>query len=396
MLSVPTLFIVFFINFVSLGLVWFYVMRSYPNFGAARFWAAAASIAALGAATSILRGIAHPLVPIVAGGGLFVFAGFLASMGIQRLYERPLMWRLSFVVTGICMLGLTAFTLWQDNMPARIFVYSLAQVIPLLAVLPLLLSRKNGPQRPGARMTGFITVFCTVIYLARPVASAFDIGGEVSLTEFNTMQASLLVLLVFSSMALNFGFLLMAIDRLRAEVADLALSDDLTGAANRRQFQMRLEEECARSDRTQDPFALLMIDLDRFKTINDSQGHAAGDECLRLLRGVVQSQLRSGDLLARIGGDEFCVVMPSTTLREGAMVARRVLQACRTKWTPENGEPISISASIGVAQWRNDIGRRSERLIAEADQALYAAKHSGRDCYRLHEPALAEPLLKRA
>lgn len=397
MLSVPTLFVVFAINFLSLGLVWFYVMRSYPSFTAARFWAAAALIASAGATLSLFRGVAHPLVPILIGGGLFIFSGCLASMGIQRLYERRVMWRGAALLTALTLLGLGIFSIWRDNMSARILIYSVAQSIPLVIVLPLLFSRKDGPQRPGPRMTGYLTVFCIAIYWARPVASAFNIGGEMSLIEFNAFQAGLIVLLVFASMAWNFGFLLMAIDRLRTEVADLALSDDLTGAANRRQLQIRLDEECARSSRTREPFALMMIDIDGFKAINDSQGHGAGDECLRLLTRAVQARLRSGDLLVRMGGDEFCVVLPSTTLREGAMMARRVLEACRTQWTPFAGAPIAITASIGVAQWRGEIGRQPERLIAEADQALYAAKHGGKDRHALYEAAAeAEPLRKSA
>ncbi len=391
MLSVPTLWVVFIINFLSLGLVWSYVMRSYPSFGAARFWAAAAFVAAAGAAISLLRGYAPPLFPVLIGGGLLVFAGCLACMGIQRLYRRPVMWRTTALVTFLTVFGLGLFAVWQDNMSARIFIYSIAQSAVMVMILPLLFSRREGLQSPGARMTGYITVLCIAIYWVRPVASVLQVGGDVSLIEFNAFQAWLIVLLVFATMAWNFGFLLLAIDRLRAEVAELALSDDLTGAANRRQLQIRLDEECARSGRTQEPFALLLIDIDGFKAINDSQGHGAGDDCLRLLTRAVQARLRSGDLLARMGGDEFCVVLPSTTLREGAMMARRVLEACRAQWTPRDSAPISFTASIGVAQWRNDIGQHPDRLIAEADQALYAAKHSGKDRYALHEPVEAAP-----
>lgn len=396
MLSVPTLFVAFFINFVSLGLVWSYVMRCYPNFSAARFWAAAALIASVGAATSLLRGFVHPLIPILVGNGLFVFAVCLACMGIQRLYGRPVMWRTSLLITALTVLGLAIFKIWHDDMPTRILIYSLAQSAVLLTVLPLLFSRKEGSPRPGARLTGYITVLSIAIYWMRPLADMLKIGGDVSLIEFNPFQAVLIVLLVFASMAWNFGFLLMAIDRLRGEVAELALSDDLTGAANRRQLQMRLDEECARSDRTQDPFTLLLIDIDGFKAINDSQGHGAGDECLRLLTRAVQGRLRSGDLLARMGGDEFCVVLPSTTLREGAAMARRVLEACRTQWTPHNGAPIKITASVGVAQWSGKIGPHPARLIADADRALYTAKHSGKDRYVLCNPVEAEPLRKSA
>jgi diguanylate cyclase (GGDEF)-like protein len=207
---------------------------------------------------------------------------------------------------------------------------------------------------------------------------------------------------VFLSMALNFGFLLMAIDRLRSEVADLALMDDLTGVANRRHLLQRLTEECARSERSGDAFSLLVIDLDGFKGINDTHGHAAGDACLQHFTLMAQTRLRPGDMLARTGGDEFCIVLPSSTLREGAMIARRVLEVCRADAEQCLGNDIPISVSIGVAQWTRATGAFPDRLIAAADQALYEAKRDGRNRYAAYDaspplvPGLApdDPLME--
>ena len=188
-------------------------------------------------------------------------------------------------------------------------------------------------------------------------------------------------------MAWNFGFLLMAIDRLRGEVADLALVDDLTGIANRRHLLQRLSEECALSQRTGEPFALLAIDLDGFKEINDGFGHGAGDECLRLFTAVAQSRLRPGDMLARTGGDEFCIVLPATSLREAAMIAGRVLETCRDDLCPlgrlrDSDRGLDRRGAVVPG------GRPlSERLIAAADQALYAAKNEGKNRFAVYEPA---------
>src|SRR5947199_4435313 len=217
---------------------------------------------------------------------------------------------------------------------------------------------------------------------------------DFSFIHYSAPQSIVVVLLMFLSMSWNFGFLLMAIDRLRNEVADLALQDDLTGVGNRRHLLQRLTDECTRSDRSGETFALLVIDLDGFKAINDTHGHAAGDACLQHFTLMAQTRLRSGDLLARTGGDEFCVVLPVTTLREGAMIARRVLEACRQDAAGCVGADVPIAASIGVAQWTRQIGANSERLIAAADKALYGAKKDGKNRFAVHDhaPVASPPL----
>ena len=200
-------------------------------------------------------------------------------------------------------------------------VFTLAQALPMVLSLKLLFSTHEGRINPGARLAGIVTVLILVIFASRLFGTLTSAGGGFSYMHFTPVQSVVILVLVFLSMALNFGFLLMAMDRLRNEVADLALLDDLTGVGNRRHLLQRLTEECARSERRGQPFALLVIDLDGFKAINDTHGHAAGDACLQHFTLMAQTRLRPGDMLARTGGDEFCIVLPSSTLREGAMIA---------------------------------------------------------------------------
>jgi diguanylate cyclase (GGDEF)-like protein len=388
MLSVPTLWMVFVINFLALGLIWAYVMRSYPAFEAARFWTGSAFVAAAGAALAMLR-VVFPdsLVPLLLAGTALLLAICLAAMGIRRFFHQPVSWLDTLLVTGLGAAGLCVFTFVHDSVPARMTVFTIAQALPMLHSLKLLLSRHEGRANPGARLAGIVTIVILVIFAARLLGALTDAGGGFSYMHFSPVQSVVVLVLVFLSMSLNFGFLLMAMDRLRNEVADLALLDDLTGVGNRRHLLQRLTEECARSERSGEPFALLVIDLDGFKAINDTYGHAAGDACLQHFTLMAQTRLRPGDMLARTGGDEFCVVLPSSTLREGAMIARRVLEVCRADAEQCTGNDIPVAVSIGVAQWAREMGAYPDRLIAAADHALYDAKKAGRNGFATYDPA---------
>jgi diguanylate cyclase (GGDEF)-like protein len=322
----------------------------------------------------------------LAGGTVLIFAACLAAMGIKRFYDQPTSWRGTALISGLSFAGLTFFIVGYDSMSMRIFVYSLGQALPFALTLKPLLSRQDGRRNPGARLAGIVAVFMIAIYSMRGFGALFHLA-DFSVIQSNPAQWVLLLSLIFLSMAFNFGFLLMAIDRLRSEVADLALLDDLTGVGNRRYLLQRLTEECAKSERSGEPFALLVVDLDGFKAINDTHGHAAGDACLQHFTLMAQTRLRPGDMLARSGGDEFCILLPASTLREGAMIARRVLEVCRDDAEGCVGADVPISLSIGVAQWTREIGPFPDRLMAAADHALYAAKNGGKNRYAVYDPA---------
>jgi diguanylate cyclase (GGDEF)-like protein len=387
MLNVPTMWTIFVVNFLALALIWAYVMRSYPKFEAAPFWTGSAFFAAVGAALAMLRFVSDSLFTLIIGGSVIVFAACLAAMGIKRFYGQPVTWRGTAAITGLTVAGLTFFSFGHDSMAMRISIYSLGSMLPLALTLNLLLRERDGRKNPGARLAAIVAILIISIYAFRAVGFLFRLGGDFTAVSSNPVQSVLMVALSFLSMALNFGFLLMAIDRLRNEVADLALLDDLTGVGNRRHLLQRLTEECARSERSNEAFALLVIDLDGFKGINDTHGHAAGDACLQHFTLMAQTRLRTGDMLARTGGDEFCVVLPASTLREGAMIARRILDVCRADAEQCVGADIPVSVSIGVAQWTREMGAFPDRLIAAADHALYDAKKNGRNCHAVYDPA---------
>jgi diguanylate cyclase (GGDEF)-like protein len=361
------------------------VTRSYPKFAAARFWMASSFVGAAGAVAALIGLFVMSVVPLLIGGAGVIAASCFAAMGIQRFYDRPVSWRFMVAGSALSLGGVAFFKFGFDHMPLRMFCYTLGQSVPLLRSLDLLLSPPQGRASPGARLSGIVIIAMVATFSSRIVGNL--LGYDFSAVAGGQNHAVMVLGLLFLSMTLNFGFLLMAMDRLRNEVADLALLDDLTGVANRRHLLQRLSEECARSERSGEPFSLLVIDLDGFKTINDTHGHAAGDECLRHFTLMAQTRLRPGDMLARTGGDEFCVVLPSSSLREAAAIARRVLEVCRQDAAACTAKDIPIAISIGVAEWDRGIGQFPDRLIAHADHALYAAKKNGKNDFAVYDPA---------
>jgi diguanylate cyclase (GGDEF)-like protein/PAS domain S-box-containing protein len=179
--------------------------------------------------------------------------------------------------------------------------------------------------------------------------------------------------------------------RLQAEIHDrrqaeeraqhLADHDPLTGLPNRRLLEDRLAQAIARGDRTRKPTAVLFVDLDRFKEINDTLGHATGDTVLREVAGRVVRQLRVGDTVCRLGGDEFVVVLPEISrASDAAGVAQKILETVAQPCEIEDRE-LRVSASIGISVFPDD-GADAETLIRNADAAMYHAKETGRGGYQ--------------
>ena len=171
----------------------------------------------------------------------------------------------------------------------------------------------------------------------------------------------------------------------RARLLRSGFTDVLTGWHNRRYLQVRLHEELARARRDASHLVCLMLDVDHFKRVNDSWGHAAGDAVLRELASRIDVQVRASDIAARYGGEEFVVLMPDTDIASGELLAERIRRAISASaFDLPCGETVTVTVSIGIAGIRpdpddNDLKTIGDALIARADVALYRAKSGGRD-----------------
>jgi diguanylate cyclase (GGDEF)-like protein/PAS domain S-box-containing protein len=180
--------------------------------------------------------------------------------------------------------------------------------------------------------------------------------------------------------------------RLEQELDRLSRIDSLTGALMRRAFNERLAEEIERAQRLDHPLALLVADLDHFKQVNDTRGHHVGDTALRSFIAACQDELRRYDLIGRLGGEEFALLLPDTEINAAKAAAERLREAvARYPIVDLTGDIFHVTVSIGVAQLRSTDD--ADQFIQRADRALYAAKAAGRNRVCCEAPSDIDPVV---
>ena len=162
-----------------------------------------------------------------------------------------------------------------------------------------------------------------------------------------------------------------------SKVLQYATLDALTNLNNRRQFEVRLKQEIATTKRQKNPLCAMMIDIDFFKKVNDTYGHASGDAVLRTVASIIKEHLRESDIPSRYGGEEFAVLLPYTHIEEAKIVGERLRKAVETTPIPIDKKNINVTISMGLAEF--DVKESGEELFKRADSALYEAKEGGRN-----------------
>lgn len=238
------------------------------------------------------------------------------------------------------------------------------------------------------RFLALVTAVLALLVAARGLSVLLLPGGwrwlsSELLRQFSSAALYLLML------ANAFGVLLLGRERLGRELARLEVVDPLTDVPNRRGFFQALAPWMALARRPGQPTALVVFDLDGFKRINDSYGHPAGDVVLSALVEACKRQLRDSDLLGRVVGVEFAILLPRTSLQDAAMVAERMRAAIEVQRVKTERAMISLTASFGVTDIRADDS--TVTLLARADEALRAAKEGGRNRVALAAPPAGVP-----
>lgn len=351
-----------------------YVWQVHRQEAAMPYWTAGFIALSLGVAL-VLQREQLPLFLSVAVGNPLMLLGFtLMYAGTAVFVGRPVRW---LWLVAIVLINLGTQIYWGVLAPwmaLRVFVFVLMCMgVCGLMIVELTRAARTSPQGTTFRVLAAvygIFLLTSLLHLGNLISNGagplFDNGPTEALW-LATGQA-----VIFFS---PFGFLLMTSQRLQLRLDRLANEDDLTGVLNRRAFLA--QAWAARIEGPLEaPASILALDIDHFKQLNDRYGHAAGDAALRHFAQTVLQQLRGGDLFARVGGEEFWILLPNTDLRGAAQLAERIRAAVEQSPARLGTHRLDFTVSIGISPAR---GNEISSAASVADEALYRAKALGRN-----------------
>lgn len=325
-----------------------------------------------------MRGTVPALLSISLGNALLLL-GFAemcrAARSFHGLPERRWLW---WGIVAAALVLLLVFAGPVPNYSARVLVNSAAAIVLSSALALALAPSLDRVGFSAARLTAAFAVLGVLTAVWRFVEHSLAPRANGSLFDAGPSDMAVFVYACVGVTFLSLGFVLMHTERAYEELRRLASEDALTGVLARGALNERGEVLVSESRRLSQPLAVLLLDLDQFKAVNDSLGHEAGDCMLRHLAARARLVLRGEDLLCRIGGDEFVMVLPNTDAHGADIVARRLRGSLAAAPLLFRGEALPIPLSIGVAA---SDGHDADltTLITRADQAMYVAKRAGGD-----------------
>ena len=359
---------------LMMALVLFFMRRSYPvAIGGLREWTAAPFFFFGASVFFGLRGSIPDVLSIVLANMLVYTGTVLSYVGSRRFFGKPprvLPWA---ALGGLLLIMMVWWSYFAPSFTQRL-LFASASLVLVFAFHIALYLRQERLSFSGRFMLVAMSVQIFAL-LGRMLSVGAGAAGS-GLLEPSFWQNLYIATYSFTTLSLSIGAILMATDAVRAEFQHLLAHDALTGALSRTALVQASERELERCRRHGRTMALLLIDLDHFKTINDTYGHQTGDQVLVDFVQRTQNQLRAHDHIGRYGGEEFLVLLPETTLKTAIVVAERIRADVAA---PRAGMP-AYTISTGIA-WSEEVRANDtvDTLIARADKSMYNAKASGRN-----------------
>ncbi|ADK84537.1 diguanylate cyclase [Desulfarculus baarsii DSM 2075] len=370
--------------FLAAAMIMFWkVRKTYPGFG---LCAASALTIAVTYLLFTIRGLgAPPTLGVVLPNVLVVLTSVLRLEGTKLFLGWSSVKRLNLWLWPVLAVAYFCFfTHVQNDILARTAGSNIFMICIALRLTWLMATKPSGQGKGPYYLAALVFLALALMLIIR--LSYMFMDRQVAQQQFimGVFNAIVLIVAVLVELSWAWIFLVMNSQRLEQEITSaqeklilLAASDPLTGLVNRRRFLEMGQAELERSLRYGRPLAVLVMDVDHFKRVNDSFGHATGDLVLRQTAQACLAVLREPDVLGRLGGDEFAALLPETTLEGALALAERLRQAVGGLRLDYRGQAVRTSLSIGVAAMKPD--DTPHGLIERADAALYKAKHQGRD-----------------
>ena len=362
-----TLYVIILLNSASFAIVWAVIAYSYRSLTAARYWLGALLMTCASGPLLFLAG--DRLMLIFAG--LTLVGGSFAMMwqGLRVFYGKPFQGLAVLAIMAGTMLALLGLGTSREAVNV---IAAASQILPAsLAVATLW---RSGTRSAGAGVAMTAALIIVVGQAGEGITNILRLTGSLSEAGYYGFAAWFLVCAVIGGSVWNLGFLLMAADRFRDGLMALTRTDDLTGLANRRGLREAILQCEALIRRKGSSVVLAMIDMDQFKSINDRYGHSAGDAALVHAAALIRDTLRDDQYAARIGGDEFCILLPDMDVARATHVADRLARKITRTPLLWNGQEISISASIGLTEWSANSQARLIDSLDRADQQMFNTK----------------------
>jgi diguanylate cyclase (GGDEF)-like protein len=345
--------------------------RRYPQFRGIGWLALADLLLGLGMLLVATRDHAPEWLTTVVAN-LFTLGGLMLNAEGLRRYAggRWPWWSRPYLLFAVLLPASAWFTFIEPDVRARVLVFTACAAMTL-AVVGITLARSEAG--PRLRLVAWAFVAFALLMLARWATTLLQAPMPSFMTAGVVHGLTLLAYLVFV-MVKDYGILQDSVRRSLEHVAALARTDPLTGLLNRRAIDEVATAALARAQRSGAPLSLVMLDIDHFKQVNDVHGHAAGDAVLVGIANLLKAHTRAGDACARMGGEEFLVLLPDT----GEAQAEQVAEALRARLAASAfGDVGACTASFGVST--GGVGATLDHLLRSADRALYRAKDAGRN-----------------
>ena len=345
-------------------------------------WAAALLANAVGHVLLVLRDQIPDGLSIVLGNGVLSAVVSGLTVAIYRFQGRTGPWAVLVIPPLLAAASALAFA---GSYAARVACVGLVLGLQFAWAVAATLRYRHTTVGRGWWLLAAGLGVEAVVLLVRSAAALALHGTEASLLQSSGLQTVMFLATLSVVLVSSVGFVFMSRDRADESNRVLAAVDPLTGVANRRSLIAALDRDVGRALRSREPLAVMMVDIDHFKRVNDVYGHPAGDQVLCSVVNVLRERVRAQDLVGRYGGEEFMVVLPDTSLAGAEQLARSLCRAVADSRCHLRGgrsgpaTEIAVTVSIGVFGGRLEQGDSWDMLIAAADRALYQAKENGRN-----------------